>query len=368
MKRRTALTTLLGSTLIASPIPVRADASNPALPRDRVAAIIRNNQRIVAPNGVEELRTIPVNGIEQWISIRGSDRKNPLLLFIHGGPGSPTMPAAWTFQRPWEDFFTVVQWDQRGAGKTYATNGAPPASTMNLNQFVDDAQTVIAYLLERFGQRKLFVLGHSWGSSVGLELARRRPEVMHAYIGCGQMIYSSRSEHDGFEFALAAARADRNAAAVRELEALAPYPGPLGTLTVERISAQRKWLMYYGGLTFGRKDFTYDADTWQLSPEYNERDVVMTDRGSLFSLTHLLGAVERTNFNALTELHVPTIMMIGRHDYATSHRVTAEWFSMLRAPKKSAVWYENSAHMMMIEEPGRFVHHLVSGVLPLANA
>ncbi|HET6463075.1 MAG TPA: alpha/beta hydrolase, partial [Candidatus Krumholzibacteria bacterium] len=84
---------------------------------DSRAAIAASQK--VAPGGIDELKTVEIGGIQQWISVRGDNPSNPILLFVHGGPGSPMMPLAWTFQRPWEEFFTVVQWDQRGAGKTF---------------------------------------------------------------------------------------------------------------------------------------------------------------------------------------------------------------------------------------------------------
>ncbi len=375
MKRISALGTI-ASALAAAPAaantvrPLPEQSPLPPYTRARVTEIIRANRKIVTPNGVEDLTSLEINEAKQWLSIRGADSSNPLLLFIHGGPGSPTMPAAWTFQRPWEDFFTVVQWDQRGTGKTYAANNYTWLGvdrTMNVNQFVSDAEQVVRYLLHRFNRRRLFVLGHSWGSIVGLEFTRRHPEMLYAYIGCGQIINSSRSEADGWTFAMRHARAENNAAAINELEALKPYPGPIGALTVARISAQRKWLMYYGGLTNGRRDFAYDADTWSLSPDYTDRDVEMTDRGSLFSLTHLLGAVERANFDDLTELQCPLFTYVGRHDYATSHEVTTNWYERVRAPHKQLVWFENSAHMMMIEQPGTFLQHLIAGPRRIAE-
>ncbi len=340
----------------------------PDYTRKRVTDIIRANRKIVSPNGVEDLTGVQINGITQWLSIRGSDASNPILLYVHGGPGSPTMPAAWTFQRPWEDFFTVVQWDQRGTGKTYAANDFTSLdATMNLDQFVSDAEEVVQYLLHRFKQQRLFVLGHSWGSMVGLSLAKKRPQWLHAYIGCGQIVNSSRSEADGWEFALRSAQASKNDDAIRELEALAPYPGPIGSLTVERIGAQRKWLDYYGGLTYRRSDFDYDSDTWPLSPEYTDRDVAFVDKGSLYSLTHLLGAVERANFDNVTRLQCPLFVYVGRHDYSTSHEVSAQWFARVHAPKKKLVWFENSSHMMMVEQPGIFLQHLIADVRPLAK-
>lgn len=360
----------LGTALPLAMAPAAARSSAPIphdLTRDSVRRVIADNQKIVSPNGVQELQSVEVNGCIQWLSIRGRDRRNPVLLYIHGGPGSPTMPESWTFQSPWEDFFTVVQWDQRGAGKTYASNDpAAIAPTMTADQMISDTEYIVRHLLERLDQRKLFVLGHSWGSYLGLELARRHPDWLYAYIGTGQMVDTQRSEAQGYEFALQQARIHRNEAAVRELQALAPYPGPLGTLSVERISAQRNWLVYYGGLTFGRSSFDYDGNAWKFSPDYTDRDISLTNSGSLFSLGHLIGVVERTNFESVTQLECPLFIFQGAHDYETSYSVAQAWFARVAAPHKGFVTFSNSAHMAMLEQPGLYLTHLVDLVRPMA--
>ena len=131
--------------------------------RREVTGIIADTRKIVSPNGVEELVPAPINGTTQWLSVQGRDRRNPVLLYLHGGPGSPTMPEAYTFQSPWEDYFTVVQWDQRGTGKTYAANDPNAlASTMTIEQMTSDGEEVVRYLQKRYGKRKIFLLGHSW--------------------------------------------------------------------------------------------------------------------------------------------------------------------------------------------------------------
>ena len=114
------------------------------IPRDEVTRIIDNTRRIVSPNGVDERISLRIGGVEQWLSIRGHDRRNPVLLFIHGGPASVTMPVSYTFQSPWEDYFTVVQWDQRGAGKTYAANTEAQMSPgMTIAGMTDDAAQLV---------------------------------------------------------------------------------------------------------------------------------------------------------------------------------------------------------------------------------
>src|SRR5271170_3523738 len=144
-----------------------ANASTPAdmtFTRKEVATIIANSRKIVSPRGIEELIPVQINGIPQYLSIRGKDLRNPILLFIHGGPASPEMPADYTFQTPWEDYFTVVEWDQRGTGKSYAASDpAKIANTLTIPQMTSDAIDVVQYLRTRFHKQKLFVMGHSWG-------------------------------------------------------------------------------------------------------------------------------------------------------------------------------------------------------------
>jgi pimeloyl-ACP methyl ester carboxylesterase len=356
-----------------TPLPARtpiAPATPPAkkLTHEDVRRVIAANRKIVSPDGIEELRAIDVNGCKEWICVRGRDRRNPILLYIHGGPGAPAMPESWTFQSPWEDYFTVVQWDQRGAGKTYASNDPQTiAPTMNGEQMIADAQRVVRYLLDHYKKEKIFVLGHSWGSYVGLEVTRRNPELLHAYVGTGQMIDTRQSEAEGYAFALQQARLHGNAQAVKELEALAPYPGPVGALTADRIDAQRKWLVFYGGLTYGRSQFDYD-DADQFAPEYTDDDVRLINKGSLFSLDHLIGVVERTNFESLNHVACPLFIFQGEHDSTTSYAVVESWFERLQAPKKLFVTFRNSSHMAMFEQPGAYLDMLIEHVRPIAAA
>jgi pimeloyl-ACP methyl ester carboxylesterase len=124
--------------------------------------------------------------------------------------------------------------------------------------------------------------------------------------------------------------------------------------------------MYYGGLAYGRRDFSSDGNSWDLSPDYTDRDLDKVDEGSLYSITHLLGQLETVNFDSVTKFRCPVFLFEGRHDYATSHELAAEWFKRIKAPMKELVWFNNSAHMVDEEEPGRFLYYLVKDVRPLA--
>ncbi|WP_232823555.1 alpha/beta fold hydrolase [Dyella sp. C9] len=344
-------------------------AQNPPKPlsREEVTRILDSNRAINTPQGINEQVKLRINGIDQWISVRGKDRRNPILLFLHGGPASPAMPEAYTFQTAWEDYFTVVQWDQRGSGKTYAANTEQAMLPgMSVAGMTDDAAKLVQYLREHYGKQKIFLLGHSWGSILGVELAQQHPEWFYAYISTGQVVNGRRNEEVGYNFALRRAREEGNTTAIRELEALAPYPGD-GPMTFERIGMRSKWEMYYGGLAWGRKDYQFEDDAESLSPDYSRADLDAIAKGSLFSLNHLLPALMSTDFDHVTRFGCPVIVYVGAHDYTTAHELAEEWFTHIQAPSKKLVSFADSAHMMMQEQPGRFLVHLVTDALPLAQ-
>ena len=359
---------LLALLLILAPAPALAADAHPAFTQAKARDLIAAVQKIVSPNGIDQQMEIPVNGTKQAITIRGRDRSNPILLFIHGGPGAPEMPTSWTFQNPWEDYFTVVQWDQRGSGKTYAANDpAKIRPTMTLPQMVSDSEAVVRYLRATYHQQKIFVMGHSWGTVLGLTLAEKHPEWLYAYIGMGQVIDTPRAEHISYLATLKAAEAAHNTKAVAELKAIAPYPNADGTLPLDKINTERKWSVIFGGLTYRRDSYDYYFNASELSPDYSDADRKAIGKGSDLSLSSLLPDFAKTDFSNATEFRCPIILFEGRHDETTPSAVAAEWFARVKAPFKKFVWFENSAHMMQIEEPGRVLVHLVEDVRPLAE-
>lgn len=331
--------------------------------------IIADLQRIHTPNGVQELFTARIGGLDQWVSVRGKDRAQPLLLFVHGGPAAPMMPASWTYQRPWEDYFTVVQWDQRGAGKTYNANApAQVGPTLTIDRYVDDTVELIALLRQKYGQRKVVLVGHSWGTVIGLQAALRKPEWIHAYVGIGQIINFVDNERESYAYALQQAQAAGNRQALADIQALGEYPGE-APLTRERIIQARRWAQHYGGLGAYRSDT--DLDYWwhapRLSPEYDAQDRAAINQGSLLTLERVLPELIRVDFKPVTKVAFPVVMLLGRHDYTTPSAPTARWLEQLRAPYKRAVWLEHSAHLAPVEEPGRVLVSLVQDVLPLTR-
>lgn len=363
-----ALGLLARGLAIALPLagPVVAAPSAAVPDPNAVLAVVG---KVVSPNGIDESKAVEIGGIRQWITIRGRNRSNPILLVIHGGPGAPDLPESYLYERQWEDYFTVVQWDQRGAGKTYALNDPKAVEpTLTPDRMVQDAEELTAYLRKTYSRQKIFVLGHSWGSYLGLRLAQLRPEWLYAYIGAGQMIDFAAQERAGYDWVLEKAKADGNAQAVKELEAIAPYPETDGSTPIDKINIERKWSVHYGGLTYGRSSYDIWEDAEQISPDYSEADFKAIDRGSALSFRHLFPQMTRINLASSTRFGCPIIIFAGRFDYTTASAPVKAWFDKVTAPSKRWVWFENSAHMMYLEEPGRTLVSLVQEALPMATS
>lgn len=354
--------------LLAALTPLRAE--EPPAPANRAEAVkvVAELRRIVTPEGIERHEKVRIGGIDQWVSIRGMDERNPILLMIHGGPGWVSMPTSWYFQRGWEEYFTVVQWDQRGAGSTYAANDpAAVAPTMTPQRMVADSEEMVSWLRRRFGRDKIFVLGHSWGSYLGLELARRHPGWLYAYIGVGQVTDMAASEREGWQFAMDEARKAGNAQAVQELQSIAPYASGDRPVPLKDLMLQRKWLNQYGGMVYGRHGGEAEGAAMALSPEYTDRDVSLIGEASEYSVGKLLDYALTLDMSRVERLDCPLILLLGRHDHNVSSHQAALWFEKVRAPSKQLVWFEHSAHEVMIEEPGKTLIALVRYALPLAG-
>jgi pimeloyl-ACP methyl ester carboxylesterase len=364
MKRATA--SLACALLLAGPgANARADGIAGRLDAVKIVAGMR---RIVTPQGIEKTQAVKIGGIEQWISVRGADRRNPVLLMLHGGPGYVAMPTSWYFQRGWEEYFTVVQWDQRGAGKTYAANDPDKvAPTMTRARMLADAEEMVAWLRKEFGKQRIYVLGHSWGSSLGIELAQRHPDWLHAYIGIGQITDAPESERRGWRFAMDAAKKENNLEAVRELASIAPYAAPGKQVALKDLYLQRKWLGRYGGAVYGRTGFDAEAAAVKLSPEYTDADLETIWDATEFSSSRLLAETVSLDFSGYTTFHCPILILNGRHDYNVSSSATAEWFGKVKAPAKQLVWFEHSAHEIFNEEPGKTLVSLVRYARPFAE-
>ncbi|MGW7683699.1 alpha/beta fold hydrolase [Kribbella sp. NPDC054772] len=333
---------------------------------DDAREIIADLQRIMTPNGVQETYQLPAGGIDHYVYARGHDRSNPVIFFVHGGPASPLAPAAWEFQRPVEEYFTVVTYDQRGAGLTFRTVDPDTiADTLTIAQYAADAIELAEQVRDRYGVQKLILLGHSWGTLIAFEVARLRPDLFHAYVGIGQVIDARANERLCFEYALQQAREHNHTEALEQLESIAPYPGDV-PLTRDRIVIAREWAQYRGGLSAYRSDSRYFFEAPLLSPEYTVADAEIIGEGNQFTLGRVLDEMLEVDHTDVTEFPIPVLMFLGRHDYTTPAEPSAAWLEAVDAPYKQAVWFENSAHLAPWEEPGKFLVSLVTYVRQLS--
>lgn len=354
----------LGALLISSSVLAQTCAESP--PCMRARGSVEDLMRIAAPEGVQDTYKANIGGIEQWINVRGQDRANPMILFVHGGPASPSMPTTWQWQRPVEEYFTVAHYDQRGVGKTLRANDVDAvADTIKIDRFVDDAIEVAEHLRARYKQDKLVLVGHSWGTIVATRAALKRPELFHAYVGIGQVANVHENERISFEFGMEQAKKHNNTEALKEMEAIAPYPGNQ-PITRERIIVARKWPQHYGGLTAYKSDSKYYYSGPILSPEYDQADWKAINEGSMLTLGRVLQEWTEVDFFKVKQFPLPIVQFLGRHDYTTPTAPVVKWMAQLKAPYKQSVWFEHSAHMMPWEEPGKTLTSLLTYVRPLA--
>jgi len=353
----------LGITLI---LILVAGASSLALYRYFAQRKIAESRAIHSPDGIEAVEPVTIGGIQQWIEIRGESVKNPILLFIHGGPGSAFMPMARVFQDPWEKFFTIVQWDQRGAGKTYSANSKEVQQrTMSMERMHTDTLEMVNYLRSRFQRNKVFVLGHSWGSILGLHLAHEHPELLYAYMGVGQAANSRENEVVLYKDTLEEAQRTKNKEAIQQLSSIAPYPS--ANITFQQIRVVREWSGKLIGPP-GDGESSMGLTAIFLAPEYSLVNDVDWVRGQLFSVDALLPELKTANLADLGyDYHVPVFFLEGRRDPYTPSTVAKELFDKMKAPEKEFVWFEKSGHFPFVEEAGEFTRVLTQKVLPLAS-
>ena len=296
------------------------------------------------------LEKIKIGGIEQCILIRSRDISNPILLFLHGGPGMPMMYLAHKFQRQLEEQFTVVQWDQRGAGKSYNQN--IPIESINVEQFISDTHELVQHLRRRFNKDKIHLAGHSWGSYLGMLSVHRYPELFASYTGIGQIVHSEKAREIKNRFIREQAEQTGNAEAIEELDTK-------GDIVLE------KWLFRFGGELHEHTGIMPFIITGLLASEYNLHDsIIKIKNGSSFSSEHMkYNAVAGELIDEIYVLSVPVYFFTGRYDYVTPSELVEEYYQKIQAPDKKLVFFENSAHFPFFEEPEQFAAKMIDTIL-----
>jgi pimeloyl-ACP methyl ester carboxylesterase len=316
-----------------------------------------------AQTGIAELKKVTIGNSEQWVLIRSENTGNPILLFVHGGPGTSQLTLMRNNTQPIEKYFTVVNWDQRGAGKSY--DAIADKSRMNIGQFVSDIIELTQYLEKRFNKNKITLVGHSWGSAISVLAVSERPDLFNAYIGIGQVSNMAEGEKISYDWTLRQAKSANDKNRIKKLIEIGspPYTGDWRT----KFMTERRILGVFGGEYYGSKIGAFGVVIKNLlfSTEYTFLDRIRFFRGIFESVDLLFPELLKVNlFIQAPQLDVPVWFMLGRHDYEMPSVLSERYFNALKAPSKTLVWFENSSHLPNTEERELFNRILVDKILP----
>jgi pimeloyl-ACP methyl ester carboxylesterase len=308
---------------------------------------------INAPNAVKDLIAIEIGGMDQWVMIRGEDRSNPILLWLHGGPGAAQMPVHHAFTKELEREFVVVHWDQRGAGKS--NHRGFSEATMTLDRFVEDVHEMTQYLKERFDQEKIFLLGHSWGTQPGILTVHRYPDDYHAYISVAQVVHPQRAEEISYKWLKSQVDEHGSRRQKRKFNELGP---PLYD-EHERYVTFAKMKDSFGGsmdvsmvqlawISFGAKEYTIgDYVKWLRGA--NRGSGPMWEELRDFDL-----------FRDVPSIEIPVWFIVGENDHNTPAELVEEFYQYVDAPEgKTLFVMEGVAHAPFMGDPERFNREVV---------
>lgn len=306
-----------------------------------------------ALNDLDSLERLSLGGLEQTLLLRGSPR-NPVLLFLHGGPGVSEMSLS-PYMRALERHFLVVHWDQRGAGRSFLPGMS--RDVMTLDHLITDTKDLAEMLQGRFQQEKLLLVGHSWGSALGALTAQRYPELFHALVGVGPLVHGQENETRFYNYVLERAQQLKRMATLRRLHLLGEPDAAANSFLM------RWWWLYrMGNLFYQSRDLA--TALWTGLRFYAPREVPRYFQALFFSLESLWSTKLRINlFESAASLQVPLYLFAGRHDVVTPTDLAQAYFHEVDAPEKELVWFERSAHCPHLEEPARFAEVLAERVL-----
>ena len=299
---------------------------------------------------------IDVGGIRQGFFIQAENPENPVILFLHGGPGNPILPLLTSFELPerLEKYFTLCYWDQRGAGMSFSKS--IDLETMTVDQMLEDTRQMTEYLQKRFNQEKIYLMGHSWGSFLGIKTIAKYPENYLGYIGIGQVANQVESEKLTYDHILQHAIKKGDRSAIKKISKFEKDVRDF--VKLEYILGVRARLMNKYNL--GAKDIKIMSlrvlKDFLFFKGYTFSEKINYSKGALFSIKHLWEKVIKDNlFETSKIFKVPIYFIQGKYDYQTSYTVAYEYFDIIEAPKKEFYAFDNSAHFPMMEEREKFV-------------
>lgn len=293
-----------------------------------------------------------IDGIKQGYFIRGENEHNPVILFLHGGPGSPELPMIKHTEL--EKHFTICYWDQRGAGMTFSSDTDP--GTMTIGQFVEDTRQMTDSLRKWYGVDKIYLMGHSWGSYLGIKTIEKHPELYHAYIGIGQVCNQLESERLAYDYIVAEARKAGDKQTIKAFEVYDKYADDFPSndyLLKVRSNSMNKY-----GVGIKHKDcsmFDIAVDLLYYRG-YTVMDKMHFLQGTMFSLNNMFHKIIEDNlFETSTRFEVPVYILHGKHDYQVSYKLAKAYLDSIEAPQKGFFTFEESAHSPNLEDVEQFV-------------
>jgi pimeloyl-ACP methyl ester carboxylesterase len=321
---------------------------------------------ITAPNGkvipgsITTLEKVNLNGTEQWMSIRGKDVNKPVLLFLAGGPGGSQLVTARRALGALEDHFVVVNWEQPGAGKSF---DVIDRSTLTPERYITDGITLVQHLRERFDEEKVYLLGESWGSALGVWMVQRNPELFHAFIGTGQMVAFLENDLMCYDFVLNVLDEHGDTEKLEQLKQQGPPPY-YGEGVAMKEAAFLMETFNYMNADPNIADDGFNTFQDLAGSEYGLYDKVNWFRGALETMDVVYPQLWEVDFRIqATKLEVPMYFLLGRHDVNAPPVLAEEYIELLEAPHKELIWFERSGHNPWVTESAEFVDVMVNQVL-----
>lgn len=299
---------------------------------------------ITLPKSIREQGFVPIGGIEQWITIQGADRANPVLLFLHGGPGNAMSAFADSMFRGWDKDFTLVQWDQRGAGRTFGRSGPGIEPTLTMERMAKDGVEVAEYLTKHLDQRRIVLVGASWGSLLGIHIVKQRPDLFDAFVGTGQFVNMRENLRASYERVLDHASEIDDKPAVEELNAVGPPPWD----GLAKWRTFRKWRNDYQ-----RKLATTAPLQLIRSREYSSAEDLANEEGAddlsflhfNFVGTSMTGPLMDVDLKRLgADFSVPIYVIQGAADLNAVPEIAREYIDWIKPPAKQFLLVPGSGH------------------------
>jgi pimeloyl-ACP methyl ester carboxylesterase len=320
----------------------------------------------VIPGSLSEKIYVDINGAKQGMFIKSKNVKHPVLLFLHGG--LPVYYLTNKYPTGLENHFTVVWWEQRGSGISYSADISPESIT--LEQLISDTKEVSNYLRARFGQEKIYLMAHSGGTFIGIQVVAEAPELFHAYIGIGQMTDQLKSERLAYEYMLKEYKALGNDKMVKKLESV-PVKHADG-IPADYLS-MRDGAMHSLGIGTTRDMNSVISDIFLpsiISREFTVSEKVNLWRGKSRAGVHVLWdkIISTDIAKEVTEINVPVYFIHGMYDYTVSYDLAREYFKNLKAPLKGFYTFNQSAHSPFFEEPEKMQNIIRVDILTGRNS